>query len=33
LSWRGFIVKPENFSEVAELIGPLYVDTPGVELW
>lgn len=33
LSWRGFIVKPENFSEVTELIGPLYVDTPGVEAW
>jgi hypothetical protein len=33
LAWRGFIVKPENFSEVAELIGPLYVDTPGVEVW
>lgn len=33
LAWRGFIVKPENFSEGAELIGPLYVDTPGVEVW
>ncbi|UBF19688.1 hypothetical protein HRTV-10_gp104 [Halorubrum tailed virus 10] len=33
LAWRGFIVEPENFSEVTELIGPLYVDTPGVELW
>jgi hypothetical protein len=33
LSWRGFIVEPENFTEVTELIGALYVDTPGVELW